>query len=212
MDWAYRMIAAHKLDPLGLAVVMHLGWRDAPALRTDRGIARALSQHRSSVAKATAKLAKMGIIERRSGVWVSVETVRIVEESGSRRVDHSVGQRAENGADHSVGHGGPLSGPPKDHSVGHKRKENKEKGAGAIETGVSSARAPVARPVGGGSGFSRLSVHGKRRQRPAVAGADIAAAYAALADPATCDAEKAQIWDWLAKVQPSLKASAHADA
>lgn len=51
MDWAYRMIAAHKLDPLGLAVVMHLGWRDAPALRTDRGIARALSQHRSSVAK-----------------------------------------------------------------------------------------------------------------------------------------------------------------
>ena len=53
MDWAYRMLAAYDLDPLGAAIVLHLGWRDAPSQRTDRGIARSLSQHRSSVCKAT---------------------------------------------------------------------------------------------------------------------------------------------------------------
>lgn len=205
MDWAYRMIAAHKLDPLGLAVVMHLGWRDAPAFRTDRGIARALHQHRSSVAKATAKLAAMGIIERRSGLWVAVETVRIVEDRGAKQqpagVDHSVGQPAKNGVDHSVGHGGPLSGPPKDHSVGHKRKENIEKGRRGRFANVSPARPPVARPMGGGSGGS-IRKAGRSQ---------VSAAHAALADPTTSDAEKIQIWDWLAKVQPSPKASAHAD-
>lgn len=81
MDWAYRMIALHGLDPLGLAVVLHLGWRDAVNQRTTRGIARALGQHETSIRKAVDKLAAAGIIARRSGQWVAVETIRIVEQA-----------------------------------------------------------------------------------------------------------------------------------
>jgi len=199
MDWAYRMIAKHKLDPLRLAVVMHLGWRDVAPLRTDRGIARALGQHRSSVAKATAKLVAMGIIERRSGLWVAVETIRIVEESGAKNapvgVDHSVGHQAKKQGDHSVGRGGPLSGPQKDHPVGHKRKEKYEKGSKQGFVAVSRSAFPD-----------------DRRQRSAKIGsADIAAAHAALSHPATSESEKAQIWDWLAKAQSSQEGSAHAE-
>lgn len=79
MDWAYRMIAAHDLDPLGGMIVMHLGWRDHPGQRTNSGIARALRQHRKSVQLATAKLVALGVIARRSGQWVAVETIKIVE-------------------------------------------------------------------------------------------------------------------------------------
>lgn len=80
MDWAYRMIAAHKLDALGMAIVLHLGWRDAANFRTDRGIARALNKDRASVRRATEKLEALGVIARRSGQWVAGETVAIVEE------------------------------------------------------------------------------------------------------------------------------------
>lgn len=153
MDWAYRMIAAHNLDPLGVAIVLHLGWRDAVEFRTDRGIAAALGQHRSSVQKATAKLDALGIICRRSGHWVSAETVAIVEEtadakrpavaddplsSGGRTAKPRQVASGKFGGGgplsrpaHSVGRGGPLSRPQVAHSVGPKRKENIEKGARA---------------------------------------------------------------------------------
>jgi len=81
MDWAYRMISAHKLDALGVAIVLHLGWRDAPDFRTDRGIARALCKDRASVRRATLKLEALGLLVRRSGQWVAAETVAIVEQS-----------------------------------------------------------------------------------------------------------------------------------
>lgn len=80
MDWAYRMIAAHALDGMEIAVVMHLGWRDHPDFRTDRAIARALHKDRKNVARVTAKLQARGVIVRRSGQWVAYETVAIVEE------------------------------------------------------------------------------------------------------------------------------------
>lgn len=154
MDWAYRIIARGSLDPLGVAVVLHLGWRDAASQRTDRGIARALSQHRSAICKATAKLEALGIITRRSGQWVACETVAIIEESaGAPRPAASV----SDGVDHSVGRttqwavGGPLSGPPKDHSVGHMRKEKRKKEARAeIGRGAgrsASSRIETARPA-----------------------------------------------------------------
>jgi len=81
MDWAYRMIAAHKLDALGVAIVLHLGWRDHPDFRTDRGIARSLSRDRRTIRDATLRLAAAGVLLRRSGQWVAVETVQIVTES-----------------------------------------------------------------------------------------------------------------------------------
>lgn len=146
MDWAYRMIGQHGLDPLGVAVVLHLGWRDAANQRTDRGIASALGQHRSSICKATAKLAALGLIVRRSGQWVAAETVAIVEQQkGARRPDPAMSDDAGplSGPDHSVVRGGPLSGPLKDHSVVPKRKENMRKAA------ARSARLP-APPHGGG--------------------------------------------------------------
>lgn len=150
MDWAYRMIAKHSLDPLGLAVVLHLGWRDAPAQRTDRGIARALAQHRSAVVKATAKLEALGVIVRRSGQWVAWDTVAIVEEKpGALRP----GADTSDGVDHSVGRttqwsgGGPLRGPRKDHSVVHKRKENIEKGEGVEMSAFQRALLREGKPV-----------------------------------------------------------------
>lgn len=139
MDWAYRMIAAHSLDPLGMAVVLHLGWRDAANQRTDRGIAAALHQHRSSIQKATAKLAALGVIVRRSGQWVAAETVAIVEERPDAKRPGRAADDGEGGPlsrpAHSVGRGGPLSRPQVAHSVGHKRKENIEKGG----TGAAKA-------------------------------------------------------------------------
>lgn len=147
MDWAYRMIAAGGLDPLGVAIVLHLGWRDAANQRTDRGIAAALGQHRSSVQKATAKLCEAGVIVRRSGQWVAAETVAIVEERpDARRPDATV----RDGVAHSVGRttqwagGGPLSGPQVAHSVGPKRKENIEKGA-RVEKSRVAGRSAVQR-------------------------------------------------------------------
>lgn len=139
-----------RLDPLGALIVMHLAWRDAPSLRTDRGIAAALNQHRSSVQKATARLAALGLIARRSGQWVACETIAIVEQSPSAP------RPSADASDDSDGHaegvarptewatkgdasprptewagGGPLSGPQVAYTVGHMRKEKLEKGAGS---------------------------------------------------------------------------------
>lgn len=134
MDWAYRMIAAHDLDPLGVAVVLHLGWRDAPNFRTDSGIARSLRQHRSSIRLATSKLEAAGVICRRSGQWVAVETVEIVTQSPkARRPDpaHSDDGWPVSGHGQSVATLRPVSGQRSGQSVATMRKENKEKGAGA---------------------------------------------------------------------------------
>lgn len=167
MDWAYRMIGQHDLDPLGVAVVLHLGWRDAANQRTDRGIALALGQHRSSVRLATAKLEAMGLICRRSGQWVAVETVKIVSEAAdARRPDAASaddeagpvsGHGPVSGPGQSVARPGPVSGPRKGQSVAPKRKEKIEKdartvpsrvGARSASSRVETARAPAAHREG----------------------------------------------------------------
>lgn len=80
IDWAYRMIAAHKLDGLGVAVVLHLGLRDHPNHRTVMGISRALNRDHSSVHRALKKLVGvLGILTYRHGHLVATETVHIVE-------------------------------------------------------------------------------------------------------------------------------------
>lgn len=73
---------------------------------------------------------------------------------------------------------------------------------------AANARAVVAkRTIARAAGLAD-----RRDARPRANAAQVAAAHAALGHPATRDDEKKQIWDWLAKVQPSLEASAHADA
>lgn len=151
MDWAYRMIAQHSLDPLGLAVVLHLGWRDAPSFRTDRGIARALGQHRNSIVRVTAKLVALGVIERRSGQWVSCETVAIVEGRASApkpdaascdTVPDTSGVRT-----HQVSGGGHIRCPETDTSGVHKRKEKSEKAAPPVSYDDFKRRASRLAPV-----------------------------------------------------------------
>lgn len=158
MDWAYRMVAAHNLDPLGVAIVLHLGWRDHPDQRTDSGIARALGQHRFSIQKATAKLAALGVLVRRSGQWVSGETVAIVEQApGARRpASSSADRRAPEGAAAPLPTelAGPcqLSGQATANSVGTKRKENKEKGRATVAPPPSGSPPPPVRPSRSASG------------------------------------------------------------
>ena len=119
IEWAYRMIGRHKLDALGVAVVLHLGLRDVPNFRTDRGIARALNKDRASVRRATQRLEELGLIARRSGQWVAFETVAIVEEKpGAPKPDPS----------HSDGVG--ASGLPPRHC---------EKGGGLRPPGVGAS-------------------------------------------------------------------------
>lgn len=133
MDWAYRMIGQHKLDPLGGMIVLHLGWRDAAGVRTDAGIARALGQHRTSVRKATAKLAALGLICRRSGQWVAVETVNIVEGVGPRPMPDGVATKLPNPRQ--------LSGQQDGNSVANKRKEKRRESLRAAvraEAGAAS--------------------------------------------------------------------------
>lgn len=155
MDWAYRMIAAHTFDGMEIAVVLHLGWRDHPDFRSDRGIARALQKDRKNISRVTAKLAERGVIVRRSGQWVACETVAIVEEkAGALRP-------AEPDEKPGRGHQDPgvirtpqegSSGPRKrGHQDPAKRRENLRKGETRFRT---SQNAPVARPMGGGSALS----------------------------------------------------------
>lgn len=175
MEWAYRMIAKHQPDPLGALVLLHLGWRDAASQRTDRGIALALGQHRSSIRKATAKLAALFVIERRSDQWVACETVAIVEgradaprPSADARDDvpevgHSVARKAVSaGVGHSVARGGPLSGPGLGHSVARPsmRKERlSENARGKVAPAAAAASSRIetaaAAPVVG-EGLSNL--------------------------------------------------------
>lgn len=158
MDWAYRMLAQHHLDPLGAVVVLHLGWRDAPNQRTDTGIARATGQHRSAIRKATAKLAALGVIARRSGQWVAVETIRVVEEApNAPRPDRDSSDpeaRPLRSRGHSVASPRPLSGHAIGHSVATMRKENKKKGDRAAKRpdvpSTGAARAPARPPLESG--------------------------------------------------------------
>jgi len=77
-------------------------------------------------------------------------------------------------------------------------KEKKERAA--------SARAKIAqRVVARAAGRSDRRGHGRKADA-----AQVAAAHAALSHPATSEKEKAQIWDWLDKVQPSQDGPAHA--
>jgi hypothetical protein len=153
MDWAYRMVSLHNLDPLGGLIVMHLGWRDHADLRTDRGIARTLNQHRASVQKATAKLAALGVITRRSGQWVACETVAIIEQAATAQrptqlaADDVAGDLGARPTE--LAGGGLLSGPQVAYSVGHKRKENIEKGQRPLNSRSRSPQAGPVRPVGG---------------------------------------------------------------
>lgn len=147
IDWAYRMIAAHPLDALGVAVVLHLGLRDAANLRTDRGIADALSRSRSAVQKATAKLAQLGVIERRSGQWVACETIAIVEQapnaprpsraSSDDRVALPEGRPAEGAGD------GPPRGPQKALPEGRPSMKYEIKKARPGARASKDARGPV---------------------------------------------------------------------
>lgn len=166
MDWAYRMISAHKLDPLAVAVVLHLGWRDHPDFRTDRGIARALGgRDRRTIRDCTAKLCKLGIIVRRSSQWVAVETVSIVEETSAAprpSASFADGRGCQAPSPDLTKSGGGVrppragvSGPPKRGCEAPlKRREKKEKGGGVRIAAVSPSRSPVARPMVGGSGGS----------------------------------------------------------
>lgn len=78
-------------------------------------------------------------------------------------------------------------------------KEKKERAA--------SARAKsVQRVVARAAGRSDRRGHGRKADA-----AQVAAAHAALSHPATSEKEKAQIWDWLDKVQPIHAAAVHAD-
>lgn len=170
MDWAYRMIAAHSLDPLGLAVVLHLGWRDVAAQRTDRGIARALRQHATSIAKATAKLAALGIIARRSGLWVACETIAIVEETAlpSAAKKEPEPQAPNSGVRTTeLGGAAQLSWAALHNSVGHKRREKNKKEAQAIRASEirrnpAPSKTPASLGVESLTAFQRASVFADR--------------------------------------------------
>lgn len=181
MDWAYRIMASNKLDGLGVAIVLHLGWRDAASQRTDKGIARALGQHRGSVQKATAKLAAAGIIARRSGQWVAVETIRIVEEAADAKrpdaastdggpTEEAPPVLAQNRGPTEEARGGLLRRPQRAYCGGPKRKENLEKDARVIAGGISRASAP---PYRGGQGLFELSKLSERARYCASIGQDI---------------------------------------
>ena len=141
MEWAYRMVQQNRVDALGALIVFHLGWRDAPNCRTDRGIARALNRDRTTIKKATARLAQMGIIERRSNQWVACETVAIIEQRPDARVpDEYTGRGSEApGGQRPPGEGardprkrGPETPP--------KRKEKKRERVHAPACEVQAAR------------------------------------------------------------------------
>lgn len=191
MDWAYRMIAAHTFDGMEIAVVLHLGWRDHPDFRSDRGIARALQKDRKNISRVTAKLAERGVIVRRSGQWVACETVAIVEEkAGALRP-------AEPDEKPGRGHQDPgvirtpqegSSGPRKrGHQDPAKRRENLRKGETRFRT---SQNAPVARPMGGGSGLASVSDE-KRPSDPWARAASAAAVGMNWVHPETKEWRKA---------------------
>jgi len=144
MDWAYRMIGLHPLDALGGMIVMHLGWRDHPSMRTDRAIARALCRSRAAVQAATRKLAAQGVIERcpKGLTWLACETVAIVRgdasglepDAASRDVAPAPREgrtRERTGPERGPG-GGPERGPQPAPREGHMRKRKEEKEPAAL--------------------------------------------------------------------------------
>ena len=162
MDWAYRMIAAHKLDALAGMIVLHLGWRDHPRYRTDRAIARELHRSRAAVQAATAKLVALGIIQRdgKGLSWVACETVAIVRGDASaiepdaavrddrpRTAPREGRPRERAGPERGPG-GGPERGPQTAPREGHIEKEKKEKGPAALSSVSEKGRR-------GGRGVSR---------------------------------------------------------
>jgi len=164
MDWAYRMIAAHTFDGMEIAVVLHLGWRDHPDFRSDRGIARALQKDRKNIARVTAKLAERGVIVRRSGQWVACETVAIVEEkAGALRP-------AEPDEKPGRGHQDPgvIRTPQEGSSGPRKEKREFEKGRNT----VSDASKRASRPPYGGRLRALFFVNSFSGDKPAVRAVD----------------------------------------
>lgn len=131
MEWAYAVIAAHDLDPLAGWIVMHLGWRDRPEMRTDSGIAAALGQHRSSVRGATAKLRALGVIVRLGRQWLAVvDAVPVAAYAAAVPADagQSVASLDAKLPGQSVARAWPVSGQQSGQSVATKRKRIFEKG------------------------------------------------------------------------------------
>lgn len=168
MDWAYRMIASRKLDALGVAIVLHLGWRDNVNFRTDRAIARALGRSRAAVQAATAKLVVARVIERcpKGLVWLACETVALVRgdadgpEPDRDCLDASPAPtegRPRDGAGPEVGPGGgPDRGPQKAPTEGHKRKRKEDKEPPASFSYVSMGRASPSLACSDGVGGSAV--------------------------------------------------------
>lgn len=135
MEWAYRILQEHDLDPLAKLVVLHLGWRDHPNQRTDKGIARALGLHRTSVRRVTASLAEKEVIARRAAQWVACETIAVVEQKpeAPRPDERSVDGGAHDvppleGGAHEVPPGGHMVCPQRDTWCAPKRKEKIREG------------------------------------------------------------------------------------
>lgn len=150
IDWSYRMIRTHDLDPLGLAVVLHLGVKDHPNVRTDRGIARALNLERKSVQRVTAKLVALGLICRRSGQWVSVEAAKIFDEvpDARRPARHASDDEQETGGRHGDAPPGVMVTPlPASSGRPYKKKHIKQ----AVPHVVGHRRSP---PDGGGDALT----------------------------------------------------------
>ena len=155
MEWAYRVLGSHKLDALGAAIVLHLGWRDAPNYRSDRGIASALGFDRASVRRATAKLAALGIIQRcpKGLMWLASETVAIVRgdaaapEPDAKHRDKGAGASSPRGP--QAPGGGGLKPPQAGASSPPKRKENIEKRARASSSRSASRPASPAKGQAG---------------------------------------------------------------
>lgn len=87
MSWAYETLQIHDLDCVETMVVLHLGWKDAPKLRSVRGIARALNQHKTTIGRAVQRLKAKGVLTIRSGVLVPVAVVNLIEEGCPRSRD-----------------------------------------------------------------------------------------------------------------------------
>lgn len=167
MEWAYRIVQANALDPLAKLVVLHLGWRDHANQRTDKGIARALGLHRTSVRRVTASLAEKGVIARRSGQWVACETISIVDQkSDAPRPDKASADKGAHevppckGGAHEVPPEGHMRCPQQGTSGAPKRKEKIDKARGRA--------APAKRKPGRSSVLGALAavpsrVEGKRR-------------------------------------------------
>lgn len=195
MEWAYRVVQANALDPLAKLVVLHLGWRDHPNQRTDKGISRALGLHRTSVRRVTAALAENGLIARRSGQWVACETIAIVgQEANAPRPDKASSDRGAHevpprkGGAHEVPPEGHMRCPEKGTSGAPKRKEKIEKPRARENPpckGAISAPASGAAPRPEGRAQAQAAQAGAARPDPWTRASQAAALGLPWVDPSS---------------------------